>query len=328
MKFQNPEFLLLLPIAVLLYFIFRRVARKRTSLLAFPLFKGIRSDGSRRWLAPVLLDILGFIMLAIAIARPVSLDRVVTPPVKGKDIVIALDVSTSMNALDFKPKDRLKAAKTVIEQFVAGRKSDRLGLVFFAQESFLQVPLTTDYSIFMNLLSRLETGVIADGTAIGNGIGLAVSRLENSKAKSRVIILLTDGDNNSGNLRPEDAAQLAKENGIKIYTILIGTNREVPYPTKDIWGGKTYTKVRMKVNPALMQKIAKTTGGKFYQSISTNDLKDAFIDIDKLEKSEIPTKKFKLYKEFAPSFIIFGIILILLARVVALLFPLYPEVER
>lgn len=316
---------LLLPILWLVF-------RGRSSVAASLSFSdpvGLRSIADMRWRICRLFDFIAFALLVVALARPVALDRVVTPPVEGKDIIIALDVSGSMEALDFQPKNRIESAKGVIERFVQGRRSDRLGLVFFAKDSFLQVPLTTDYSMFVNLLRRLETGVIDDGTAIGNGLGLALSRLEDSKAKSRLVILLTDGDNNSGNISPETAAEAAKGLGVKVYTILIGTDKPVPFPAgKDIFGRQTYRTVPMKINPDLLKNIADTTGGRFYRSISTDELDRAFAEIDKLEKSPIPAQKYRLYDEFAPYFILAAILAILIGRLFALLFPLHPEVER
>lgn len=292
-------------------------------------FKNGRKRASLVYFLPVFLDALALITAIFALARPVSLERTVTPPVEGKDIIVALDVSGSMEALDFQPKNRIEAAKSVIESFVKGRSSDRLGLVFFARDSFLQVPLTTDYDIFIELLSRLKTGVIDDGTAIGNGVGLALSRLENSKAKSRIIILLTDGDSNAGNIGPMAAAEHAAKQGVKIYSILIGTDAVVPFPAgKDFFGRDTFQKVPVKTNPELLKKMSEVSGGKFYQSISTEELKKAFSDIDQLEKSPVPARKLKIYNEYAPMFIMLAIILIILARLSALKFRIYPEVER
>lgn len=328
MTLLSPFHLLALLLLPILWLIFRGRSSTPASL-SFSDHAGLRSIADSRWRLCRGFDLIAFILLVVALARPVALDRVVTPPVEGKDIIIALDVSGSMEALDFQPKNRIESAKGVIERFVQGRRSDRLGLVFFAKDSFLQVPLTTDYAMFVNLLRRLETGVIDDGTAIGNGLGLALSRLEGSQAKSRLVILLTDGDNNSGNISPETAAGAAKELGVKVYTILIGTDKPVPFPAgKDIFGRQTFRTVPMKINPELLKNIAATTGGRAYQSISTEELDRAFAEIDKLEKSPIPAQKYRLYDEFAPYFILAAILAILIGRLFALLFPLYPEVER
>ncbi len=324
----EPLFLLLwIPLVLLAVGLIKSKTRRNS--VAFTNFHNLRSKANAKYFLPQFFDFLALFILVFALARPVTLEKTVTPPVEGKDIMIALDVSGSMEALDFQPKNRITAAKNVIEAFVKGRKSDRLGLVFFAKESFLQIPLTTDYDIFNELLARVTTGVIEDGTAIGNGLGLALSRLESSKAKSKVIILLTDGDNNSGNISPETAASLAAEQGVKIYSILIGTSGLVPFPAgKDFFGRDTFQKVQMKVNPELLRNISDKSGGKFYQSISTEELEKAFKDIDELEKSPIPARKLKIYNEYAPDFIILAMILILLARIFSIIFKVYPEVER
>ncbi len=329
MHLVHPWLLITIPLAFAVWGIVTRLLRDRRASLLFPDHLHLRRRADGRAGIARFFDVIAVILLGVALARPVSVERVVTPPVEGKDIMIALDISGSMEALDFQPKNRIEAAKGVIEQFVKSRSSDRLGLVFFARESFLQVPLTSDYTMFVNLLRKLETGVIEDGTAIGNGLALAVSRLEQSKAKSRLVILLTDGDNNSGNVSPEAAAKAAKDLGIKVYTILIGTNKPVPFPAgKDIFGRDAYQTVTMKVNPDLLRNIADTTGGKFYSSISTEELRRAFAEIDALEKSPLPAQKYKLYDEFAPYFILAALLSLLVGRLLALLFPLYPEVER
>ncbi len=326
MRFLNPWFLILL---VAVIFVFLPVVTKRGSRVLFSNFNGLRSSASFLSLIPVFFDALAVILLVVALARPVSVDKVITPPVEGKDIMIALDVSGSMEALDFKPHNRLEAAKKVIDQFIKGRRNDRIGLVFFAGESYLQVPLTSDYGMFSTLMRRLKTGVIEDGTAIGNGLGLALSRLEESKAKSKVIILLTDGANNAGNVTPEETAKIAKKMGVKIYPILIGTDKPVPFPAgKDLFGRMTYQKVSMKTDPDLMKMLASTTGGTFFRSLDTKDLERSFAKIDALEKSPLPAKTYRTYKEYAVYLILAAMILILLARLAALLFPIYPEVER
>lgn len=319
--------ILILPAAIILIFKLKGDSSKFSMI--YTNFRNNRHSSPLKYHLPLFIDTIAVLASVFALARPVTLEKTVTPPVEGKDIMVVLDVSGSMEALDFQPKNRIEAAKKVIEEFVKGRISDRLGLVFFAKDSFLQVPLTTDYGIYNQLLSKLKTGVIEDGTAIGNGLGLALSRLENSKAKSRVIILLTDGDNNAGNISPQTVAQYAFENGVKIYSILIGTDALVPFPTgKDFFGRETFQKVQMKTNPELLKKISGVSGGKFYQSISTEELKKAFKDIDELEKSPVPARKLKIYNEYAHHFILLALILICLARLSAIKLRLSPEVER
>ena len=324
----DPLFLLLwIPLILLAVFLIRSKSKRNS--MVFTNFHFLRNKANAKYMLPQFFDFAALFILVFALARPVTLEKTVTPPVEGKDIMIALDVSGSMEALDFQPKNRITAAKNVIEEFVKLRKSDRLGLVFFAKESFLQIPLTTDYDIFAELLARVTTGVIEDGTAIGNGLGLALSRLESSKAKSKVIILLTDGDNNSGNISPETAAEIAAKQGVKVYSILIGTDAEVPFPAgKDFFGRDTFQKVKVKTNPGLLKNISDKSGGKFYQSISTEELTKAFKDIDELEKSPIPARKLKIYNEYAPNFIILALAFILVARIFSMIFKVYPEVER
>ncbi len=330
MTFKNPELIVVIAFLPLIFLFTRSFCQKRKTHLLFPNFGKLRPSAPSFFVkTPLILDLVATLLLVLAFMRPVSLDRVVTPPVEGRDIMVVLDVSGSMKAVDFKPRNRLEAAKTVIRKFVRERRSDRIGLVFFAADSFLQVPLTTDYSIFVNLMERLDTDAIEDGTAIGNGLALALSRLTDSKTKSRTILLLTDGDNNRGNVNPVDAAELAAEHGVKVYSILIGTDKPVPFPVgKDVFGREQHRNVTMKTDPELLKRISKRTGGKFYQSITTEELKKAFSDIDALEKSPVPAKQYKLFNEFAPWFIIFGILLIVLARITALFIPVYPEVER
>ena len=326
MRFLNPWALLLL-VFVAAPFIARW--RLKGSRILFSNWNNIRKTAGAHWEFPLLFDAVAIALLVFALARPVNLDKVITPPVEGKDIMIALDVSGSMEALDFKPHNRLEAAKKVIEQFVKGRTNDRIGLVFFAGDAYLQVPLTMDYGMFAMLTNRLKTGVIEDGTAIGNGLGLALSRLDESSAKSRLLILLTDGANNAGNVSPDNAAEIAKKIGVKIYPILIGTDKEVPFPAgKNLFGRMSYRQVKMKTDPALMKRLAEATGGTFFQSLDTKELQKSFAQIDTLEKSPIPSKTYRTYKEYAQQLIIFAMILILLARIFALIFPLFPEVER
>ncbi len=329
MQFQNPEFLLLAPILILLFFLVKKfVGKKRLLGIFYSNFRNMRKNADNSFYITPFLDIFAVLILIIALARPVSLEKEVTPPIQGKDIFVALDISTSMEALDFQPDNRLETAKRVIDNFVESRKTDRLGLVFFAGDSFLQVPLTSDYAVFRRLLASLKTGVVEDGTAIGNGLGLALSRLEKSKSKSKVIILLSDGDDNSSNLEPLQAAEIAKKMGVKIYSILIGKSGMVPYPTTNMFGMKSYTNVQVTANPKLLKSVAETSGGRFYQSVTPEDLKKAFADIDKLEKSPVPTNKIRFYKEYAPIFILAAMILFIISRIFTLIIPVFPEVER
>jgi len=209
--------------------------------------------------------------------------------VEGIDIVVAFDLSTSMLAADFRPKDRISVAKEVLKNFIASRQNDRIGLVVFAADAYTECPLTLDYRVLQELLDQVKTGVIADGTAIGNALATAVNRLRESDAKSRVVILITDGDNDSGNISPQQAAQIARDEGIKVFTILIGKGGRVPYPTgTDLFGRTLYEQVEIDVNPELLANIAKTTGGAAYQATDRATLESGLAQVlDRLEKSKI-----------------------------------------
>jgi Ca-activated chloride channel homolog len=194
-----------------------------------------------------------------------------------------------MLAADFRPKDRISVAKEVLKNFISSRQNDRIGLVVFAGEAYTQCPLTLDYRVLQELLEQVKTGVIVDGTAIGNALATAVNRLRESDAKSRVVILLTDGDNNAGNISPLQAAQIAKDLGIRVFTILIGRGGRVPYPTgTDLFGRTLYEQVEIDVNPELLQEIARTTGGNAYQATDRETLERGLAQVlDSLEKSKI-----------------------------------------
>jgi len=226
-------------------------------------------------------------LVAVALSGPFVRGEPDPASTEGIDIVISLDISGSMKAADFRPKDRLFVAKDVISNQVLSRPRDRVGLVIFAGEAFTQAPLTHDRALLHTVLDGVRTGVITDGTAIGDGLALALSRLETSKAKTKTVILLTDGDNNSGTLAPETAMQLAKDTGIKVYTILVGKGGRVPFPDGvDVFGAPRYVTVDMPVNPALLKTIAKETGGAFFQAGDKRSLETSFQSIlESLDKS-------------------------------------------
>jgi Ca-activated chloride channel homolog len=248
------------------------------------------SRWARLWWLPGALVIAAVVMTSIGLAGPrLRAARRQDLSVQGIDIVVAFDLSTSMLAADFRPKDRITVAKEVLRNFIASRQNDRIGLVVFAGEAYTQCPLTLDYKVLDALLDQVRTGVIVDGTAIGNAIGTAVNRLRESEAKSRVVILMTDGDNNAGNLSPLQAAGIAKDLGIKVFTILIGKGGRVPYPTgTDLFGRTTYEPVEIDVNPELLQQIAKVTGGTFSAATDKESLERGLVAVlDSLEKSKI-----------------------------------------
>ncbi|MBQ0115446.1 MAG: VWA domain-containing protein [Bacteroidales bacterium] len=230
--------------------------------------------------------------LIMILCRPQSHDSWSTSDVEGTDIVVALDVSTSMLARDFRP-NRLDAAKDVATQFVSGRDHDNIGLVLFAGESFTQVPMTMDNATLVNAINEVQTGVLVDGTAIGDGIATAINRIKDGKAKSKSVILLTDGSNNTGVVAPHTAAQVAQKYGIKIYTIGVGSNGNAPYPVAiDYAGNIQYQTMPVVIDEATLRKIAATTGGKYFRATSKDVLKSIFAEIDKLEKTHLDVQKF------------------------------------
>jgi Ca-activated chloride channel family protein len=274
------------------------------------------SRWARLWWLPGALLIGAVALTSLGLAGPrLRATRRQDLSVEGIDIVVAFDLSTSMLAADFRPKDRLTVAKEVLRSFIASRQNDRIGLVVFAGEAYTQCPLTLDYKVLDSLLDQVRTGVIVDGTAIGNALGTAVNRLRESDAKSRVVILITDGDNNAGNLSPLQAAGIAKDLGIKVFTILIGKGGRVPYPTgTDLFGRTTYEPVEIDVNPELLQQIAKLTGGTYYAATDKESLEHGLSAVlDSLEKSKIydaggSTRYDEWYARFFVPAALFGLI--------------------
>src|SRR5437762_4474134 len=290
-SFAHPWALLALLVApVAVWLLLRKHARMpRLVLPAAPLFVP-RSRWARLWWLPGVLVVGALALTAIGLAGPrLRASRRIDLSVQGIDVVVALDLSTSMLAADFRPKDRISVAKEVLKSFISSRQNDRIGLVVFAGEAYTQCPLTLDYRVLEELLEQVRTGVIIDGTAIGNAVATAVNRLRESDAKSRVVILITDGDNNAGNISPMQAAEIAKDLGIKVYTILIGKGGRVPYPTgTDLFGRTTYEPVEIDVNPELLQQIAKVTGGAYYPATDKESLENGLHSVlDSLEKSKI-----------------------------------------
>lgn len=262
-----------------------------------PFGKGIKSYRNRILHLPFILRILTLSMVIIVLARPQSSDSWEENDIEGIDIMLATDVSTSMLAMDLKP-NRIEAAKDVAAQFVSSRKNDNIGLTIFAGESFTQCPLTIDHAVMLNMLNAVKcdialNGIIEDGTAIGMGIANGVSRLKDSKAKSKVIILLTDGSNNSGEISPEAAAEIAKEFGIRIYTIGVGTDSETaPFPY-----GEQVVNVPVEIDEATLRKIAEITNGKYYRATSKESLSEIYSEIDKLERTKLHARQFSAYNE-------------------------------
>lgn len=227
----------------------------------------------------------------VVLARPQTRDSWRTSSTEGTDIIIALDISTSMLARDFKP-DRFEAAKEVATKFVSGRESDNIGVVIFAGESFTAVPMTTDRALLANYINSIKMGMLEDGTAIGDGLATAINRIKDGKAKSKSIILLTDGSNNTGVVAPTTAAEIAKKYGIKVYTIGVGKNGMAPMPQQNYFGGIDYVNMPVVIDEATLKSIASTTGGKYFRATSNNVLNEIFTEIDQLEKTQMDVKHF------------------------------------
>lgn len=255
--------------------------------------------------------LLAVAALIMALARPQSSTSWQDVTTEGIDIILAMDVSGSMLAEDFKP-NRLEASKSVAMDFISGRPGDRMGLVLFSGESFTQCPITTDHAVLKNLFKDVKNGMIIDGTAIGLGLANAINRLKDSKAKSKVVILLTDGENNRGEIPPMTAAEIAKAFGIRVYTIGVGTRGEAPYPFRSPFGGIVYQNVEVKIDEPLLTQIAGMTGGKYFRATDNKKLKAIYEEIDKMEKSKIEVQEFRKKNElFFPWVLMAGIFLFL-----------------
>lgn len=316
MFFANISYLLLF-IPLIAYIVWYLVWGKHMEpsmkvSTVMPFAKGIKSFRNRILHLPFILRMILFSMVIIILARPQSSDSWSESDIEGIDIMLATDVSTSMLAMDLQP-NRIEAAKEVAANFVSGRKNDNIGLTIFAGESFTQCPLTIDHAVLLNMLNAVKCdialkGVIQDGTAIGMGIANGVSRLKDSKAKSKVIILLTDGSNNSGEISPEAAAEIAKEFGIRIYTIAVGTNNSTaPFP----YNG-TVVNVPVEIDEATLKNIADITNGKYYRATSKESLGEIYNEIDKLERTKLHAKQFSAYNEEYQIFAIIALLALLL----------------
>lgn len=271
---------------------------------------------------------LRFFILALfctALARPEAVTSEREFQTKGVDIILSLDLSGSMLAEDFKPENRLVIAKQEAINFIHGRQNDRIGLVVFARKAFTQCPLTLDYEILTQLLKELEIGLIPDGTAIGLGIASAVNRLRDSDAKSKIIILITDGENNAGNIDPITAAELAKTFGIKVYTIAVGRGGLVPFPVNDPLFGKRYVQARIDIDEISLKRIADITGGLFFWAREPKALADIYAKIDQLEKTEVKVKEYTSYSPLFHWFLLPALVLLvfeqLLSRTLLLKVP-------
>lgn len=317
-KFAYPGLLwllILVPALVILYF----YIRKRF----LPQFKYSQTDifktGPKGWRTkiiglPLILRLLAISSIIIVLARPQNSSQGRDVNTEGIDLMVALDISGSMLAEDFKP-NRMEAAKDITKDFIESRPNDRLGLVIFAGESFTQCPLTTDHEVLLSQLKGVNPGIFQDGTAVGDGLGTAVARIKDSKAKSKVVILLTDGVNNMGSVAPLTAAEIAKTYGVRVYTIGVGTMGLAPYPMQTPFGIR-YQNVEVQIDEPVMKKIADITGGQYFRATGNKKLKEVYKEIDKLERTKIKVTEYSSFKEEFLPFAIAACVLLLLEWII------------
>ncbi len=308
MAFKHPVFLLLLvliPAALAIRWRFKPAS------VTFPesgLLRGLpRTWRARTFRLPDLFRAFACALVVLALARPQSVTAERELETSGVDIVLSLDISGSMLAEDFKPDNRMAIAKQEAKRFIQGRTSDRIGLVVFARKAYTQCPLTLDYDVLIRLLDEVEIGAIKDGTAIGLGIGTAVNRLRSSEAKSKIIILITDGENNAGNIDPITAADLARSFGVKIYTIGVGRGGLVPFPVMDPILGKRYIQANVAIDEDTLKRIAQLSGGLYFRAFDPQSLREIYKKIDALERTDITVKQYTTHEELFPVFLWPGI---------------------
>jgi Ca-activated chloride channel homolog len=323
-QFAHPDYfylLLLIPAAVIWYIYRNNRVQGDLQIPEISPFSKIRK-GPRVIFrhVPFILRIFVYVLLIVVLARPQSTNKWEDETVEGIDIMVALDVSNSMLACDFSP-NRIEASKNVANDFVLGRTNDRIGLVLFGGESFTQCPLTTDHAVLLNLLHDVNVGMIEDeSTAIGLGLANAVKRLKDSNARSRVVILVTDGQNNAGSIDPLTAAEIARTFGIRVYTIGVGTHGTAPYPVRNVFGDLVYMQIKVDIDEPMLKQIAEMTKGEYFRATSNQKLKEIYAQIDKLEKTKIDVKKYarkhEEYRRFAIAALILVVLEILLRNTV------------
>lgn len=299
MVFAHKEllFLLLLLIPYIVWYVMRHRKNDATLQISDARVYAHTPKSYKNYLLhlPFALRVLAFALLVVVLARPQTTNSWQNSEVEGIDIMLSVDVSTSMLAEDLKP-NRLEAAKEVATVFINGRPNDNIGLTLFAGESFTQCPLTIDHAVLLNMLKNVQCGLIEDGTAVGMGIANAVSRLKDSQAKSKVIILLTDGTNNRGDISPLTAAEIAKSFGIRVYTIGVGTNGMAPYPYP-VGNTVQYVNIPVEIDEKTLTQIAATTDGNYFRATSNSKLKEVYQEIDKLEKTKLNVKEYSKRQE-------------------------------
>lgn len=317
MQFLNPYILLVACIVPLLLIYYILVGRRRATLIVSST-QGTAPRTLRYYLrhVPIVLRLLAIVAMVIALARPVVVHHESETTTEGVDIVLAMDISGSMLARDFTP-DRLSASKRLATEFVAERTGDRLSVVAFAGEAFTQCPLTADQAAVGTMLSRLRSGVVEDGTAIGNGLATAINRLRESGAKSKVVVLLTDGVNNRGQISPIMAAEIARDLGIKVYTIGVGSRDKAPMPAIDPFGNQTFVMADVEIDEELLRNIASTTSGRYFRANDNEALRNIYQQINELEKSEVQVTHYTSYDELFGRWLLLALLLLALEFIVA-----------
>ena len=314
MYFEYPKllWLMLVPALMVLHYVWLELSKRHPHL---------RVSTSIPWMlqgsgfmsvfrhVPFVLRTIALVLIVLAIARPRSSGTIEKIDTEGLDIVLTMDVSTSMLARDLTP-DRISASKDIAIEFISQRPTDRMGIVVFAGESFTQCPLTTDRATLINLMKEVQTDLIEDGTAIGNGLATSVARLKDSEAKSRVVILLTDGVNNRGEISPQMAAEIAKTYGIRVYTIGVGKEGMAPYPVMTPWGVEVQ-QVKVEIDEKLLAEIAESTGGRYYRATDNTKLAEIYAEINKMEKAKTTIDNFPVYEEEFGKFALWALIALL-----------------
>ena len=318
MFFEYPDllWLLVIPALLVLHYIYLELSERHPHFrvsTSVPWTAGGRSFVAMLRHVPFILRIFALSMIIVAIARPRSSEEMERVDTEGIDIVLAMDVSTSMLARDLTP-DRISASKDIAIEFIAQRPTDRMGIVVFAGESFTQCPLTTDRATLINLMKEVQTDLIEDGTAIGNGLATAVARMKDSDAKSRVVILLTDGVNNRGEISPQMAAEIAKTYGVRVYTIGVGKEGMAPYPVMTPWGVELQN-VKVEIDETLLAEIAESTGGRYFRATDNTKLAEIYSEINKMEKARTTVDSFPIYKELFVQYALLALLAILLELV-------------
>lgn len=314
MHFANLEYLLglaIIPILVVWYVYSFKKSKPSLTFSVTPILESFpKSFKQRAYHILFVLKMLALASFIMALARPQTSSSKQDIEMQGIDIIVCLDVSTSMLAADFKP-NRLEVSKDVAMEFIDGRPNDRIGLVVFSGEAFTQCPSTTDHGVLKSLFLSVRTGLIEDGTAIGDGLATAVNRLKNSEAISKVIILLTDGANNRGRIAPDDVASIAADRGIRIYTIGIGSLGQVPYPVQTPFGTQ-YQYVEVPIDETLLKNIASLSGGEYFRATSKKKLESIYAEIDKMEKTKIDVSVYHRVHDEYLAFVLLGILLLIL----------------